>query len=57
MYSELNKHCRECICPSCDLFQTKECLEGEDGCGKCDNTYHVGHCWWHPEEREGSSDA
>lgn len=54
MYSEQNKHCRECICPSCDLFQTDECLEGVDGCEKCDNSsYHIGHCWWHPDEREG----
>lgn len=51
MYSELDKHCRECICPSCDLFQTEECLEGENGCDKCDNDCHVGHCWWHPDER------
>lgn len=51
MYNEFNKHCRECICPSCDLFQTPECLEGEDGCDKCANDSHTGHCWWHPDER------
>ncbi len=25
---EKEKHCRECICPSCDLFQKADCLEG-----------------------------
>ena len=29
--------------------------EGADGCDKCDNTCHTGHCWWHPDEREGSN--
>lgn len=53
MYSEHNKHCRECACPSCDLFQTEECLEGKDNCGECDNTAHTGYCPWHPNEREG----
>ncbi len=52
MYSELNKHCRECICPSCDLFQTEECIEGENYCEQCANDCHVGHCWWHSDERE-----
>lgn len=51
MYIEQNKHCRECVCPSCDLFQTEECLEDKDNCDRCDNTYHIGHCWWHPDER------
>lgn len=51
MYSEPDKHCRECICPSCDLFKTDDCLEGEDCCEKCDNTHHTGSCWWHPDER------
>lgn len=53
MYSEPDKHCRECICPSCDLFKTDDCLEGEDCCEKCDNTHHTGSCWWHPDERAG----
>lgn len=53
MYNEMDKHCRECICVSCDLRGTDDCLEGADGCDKCDNTYHIGHCWWHPDEREG----
>lgn len=22
---------------------------------KCDNTYHIGHCWWPPDEREGGN--
>lgn len=34
---------------------TDDCLEGADGCDKCDNTYHIGHCWWHPDEREGGN--
>jgi hypothetical protein len=55
MYSELDKHCRECICVSCDLRGTDDCLEGADGCDKCDNTCHTGHCWWHPDEREGGN--
>ena len=50
-YDEQDKHCRECICPSCDIFKTADCLYGPDGCKKCEPDSHVGHCWWHPEER------
>lgn len=50
-YDEAAPHCRECICPRCDLFQTDECLEGKDSCKKCQPGSHVKHCWWHPEER------
>ena len=32
MYNEMDKHCRECICVSCDLRGTDDCLEGADGC-------------------------
>ena len=52
MYSEQNKHCRECLCTTCDLFQLDECLEGPDCCDKCDNTSHTAYCPWHPEENE-----
>ena len=50
-YDERDKHCRECICPSCDLFQIEECLAGADNCGECDNTAHTRYCPWHPNER------
>ena len=50
MYSEQNKHCRECLCTTCDLFQLDGCLEGADCCDKCDNTSHTAYCPWHPEE-------
>lgn len=43
MYSEQDKYCQECICESYDL-------RGTNGCNKCDNTSHVRHCWWHPDE-------
>lgn len=57
MYNEIDKHCRECICPECDLFQTGECLEGPDQCAtKCDNKSHVAHCWWNPWESEEEHD-
>ena len=51
MYLESDKHCRECICPSCDLFQTDGCLEGDDNCEKCLNDCPTNFCWWHPDER------
>ena len=50
MYNEFNEHCSECICPSCDLFQTEHCLE-DDACKDCDNDMHVGYCPWHPDEQ------
>lgn len=50
-YDEQDKHCRECICPSCDIFKTADCLYGPDGCKKCEPDTHVGHCCWHPYER------
>lgn len=52
MFCVTNKHCRECICPSCDAFQTRECLEDKDLCEKCDNNSHTGYCPWHPDEQE-----
>lgn len=52
-YQEANKHCKECICPSCDLFHTDGCLEGANLCSsKCDNASHTGHCPWSNEESE-----
>lgn len=51
MYIETDRHCRECICPSCDKHQTRECLEDADFCDHCDNTEHVSYCPWHPDEQ------
>lgn len=51
MYSEQNEHCWECRCPSCNLFQTDECLEGKEFCERCENKTHTGYCPWHPEEQ------
>lgn len=51
-YSETDKHCRECLCPSCDLFKTAECIEGADLCEKkCDHENHTWSCPFHPNER------
>lgn len=44
MYMEKNKHCRECICLTCEAFKTNECLEGENGCDKCVNNSHTVSC-------------
>lgn len=53
LYQETNRHCRECICPGCDLFHTDSCLEGAALCDtKCDNTSHTGVCPWSNEENE-----
>ncbi len=53
---EKEKHCQECICPSCDLFQKTDCLEGADHCAvKCDHESHTRACPWHPNEREGQT--
>lgn len=46
-----DKHCRECVCTSCDVFGTEECLEGADICKKCDHTSHTEYCPWHPDEQ------
>lgn len=51
MYSEDNKHCRECICATCDLRNLDGCLYGQDLCDKCDNDSHCIRCVWHPEEK------
>lgn len=50
-YDARDPHCQECICPSCDIFGTDECLEGADSCRKCETDSHICHCWWHPDER------
>lgn len=51
---EAEAHCRECRCPSCDLFKTPECIEGADICEKkCDHKQHTRSCPFHPDEREG----
>ncbi len=44
MFSEDDKHCRECICRLCDLRGTDECIEGGDLCDKCQNDEHTGGC-------------
>lgn len=51
-YNEMDHHCLECICPSCEIFQTDECLEDADGCDRCDNNQHVENCWWYTNEEE-----
>lgn len=53
MYSENDKHCRECCCAACDLRGTDECLDGELVCMECDNGSHVDFCPWHSSENEG----
>jgi len=50
MYSEDDKHCRECICAFCDLRGTVDCLEGPEECDRCDNTHHCTFCPWQPKE-------
>ena len=53
-YEETDKHCRECRCPSCDLFKTAECIEGADLCEKkCDHENHTWSCPFHPDTRGG----
>lgn len=52
MYSNTDKHCIECICQSCDFFQTSYCIEGEDCCDRCDNSSHAGSCPWNSNEIE-----
>ena len=58
MYLETDRHCRECACASCDLFQTDRCLEGRGLCDSCDNQSHTVYCPWHSdtgkEEQNGS---
>lgn len=44
---EADKHCRECICPSCERFQKDSCLEGDGLCEKCDHESHTGSCPWY----------
>ena len=44
MFDTSDKHCRECICPTCTLFQTEECLDGNECCMKCENDSHTAEC-------------
>lgn len=40
----VGEYCRECWCVACDLFQTKEYLEGEDLCARCGNKDRTTYC-------------
>lgn len=52
MYSDNDKHCRECLCATCDLRGMDGCLDGEAVCAECDNQSHTNYCPWHPSENE-----
>ena len=39
-YDENNRHCRECLCPSCIYFYKKQ-GKCDDGCLECDGESHV----------------
>ena len=45
-YDAGNPHCFECVCPKCELFKTRDCMEYPIGCVNCDGKSHIGHCWW-----------
>lgn len=57
MYLETDRHCRECACASCDLFQTDGCLEGRGLCDSCDNQSHTGYCPWHSDAGKEAQDG
>lgn len=42
-YDEHDKHCRECLCPSCIYFYINQ-GKCEDGCYECDGRSHVADC-------------
>lgn len=44
MYSETNKHCKECLCVTCEAFQTADCIDGKEMCTECDNIAHTQDC-------------
>lgn len=52
MYSETNKHCKECLCVTCEAFQTDDCIEGKEMCTECDNIAHTHACPWFTEREE-----
>lgn len=56
MFSEDNKHCRECFCVTCLYFHTDECLDGEDMCDKCDNQSHTENCPWFDDSESMQND-
>lgn len=45
-YSEIDKHCNECICALCEYRGTDDCIEGPEACDKCKNDGHYEDCWW-----------
>jgi len=44
MYHENDKHCKECICPHCSLFETVDCIEYPNLCSECNNEWHTVGC-------------
>jgi hypothetical protein len=56
MFSEDNKHCRECFCVTCLYFRTDECLDGEDMCDKCANQSHTENCPWFDDSESMQND-
>ena len=45
MFSEDNKHCRECFCVTCLYFIQMNAWT-EKICDKCDNQSHTENCPW-----------
>lgn len=47
-YDNTDKHCRECICPACDLQDSIDCIHGGGGCKTCENVEHIEECDFFP---------